>query len=484
MQIFLQGKLLGVREFLLAPTTDDASEEFTGRAQWVTLLSEVLPRAVLEELGLSKLLLGSSGGGQFLIVMPADQRASADKLLRSVALDINEMSAGAVRLIWAATEHLGDWSDIRKRLSVDLERMQGAPAAEGFSSRAPSVPEGNYFQELGRTLRRAASVGWSPDSPARIQADSGRRVWVLGVSADAIPLARHAALDDQNSDIAAPDALGSRSDGHGSWGVLLADVDQFAIRLRKAATIEEHIQISLMIKQFFVGEIEVLCSMPEYWKKVSVIFTGGDGFALYGAWDTLLAIAREMERLFRKFAENNLKQYDGPEGKTLSMALALAATPDASLGAVFEAAEANLEAAKSERKDCLWLLGRTLEWKQFEEAYDLKELLLRMIRDFGCSPQYLHDLTGLYRETQGRVSRRQAIRSGGDRPWRYHRRIRRILSAARPGAARPSTRGEYAKARAALIANLIGRSAVSVKLRPAGRVALEWARLSAERGVS
>jgi hypothetical protein len=27
---------------------------------------------------------------------------------------------------------------------------------------------------------------------------------------------------------------------------------------------------------------------------------------------------------------------------------------------------------------------------------------------------------------------------------------------------------------------LIGRSAITVKLRPAGRVALEWARLSAE----
>ena len=32
----------------------------------------------------------------------------------------------------------------------------------------------------------------------------------------------------------------------------------------------------------------------------------------------------------------------------------------------------------------------------------------------------------------------------------------------------------------ACIADLIGRSAVTVKLRPAGRVALEWARLSAE----
>jgi hypothetical protein len=43
-----------------------------------------------------------------------------------------------------------------------------------------------------------------------------------------------------------------------------------------------------------------------------------------------------------------------------------------------------------------------------------------------------------------------------------------------------SARPDYQKARTALIADLIGRSAVTVKLRPAGRVALEWARLSSE----
>jgi CRISPR-associated protein Csm1 len=100
-----------------------------------------------------------------------------------------------------------------------------------------------------------------------------------------------------------------------------------------------------------------------------------------------------------------------------------------------------------------------------------------MISDFDCSPQYLKDLCGIYRESQTRVSRRQARRTGGERPWRYHRRITRILSASRVMGPK---RNEFQKARTALIADLIGRSAVTVKLRPAGRVALEWARLSAE----
>src|ERR1700720_2888240 len=122
--------------------------------------------------------------------------------------------------------------------------------------------------------------------------------------------------------------------------------------------------------------------MPEFWRKVTVVYSGGDDFAVCGAWDALIGLAREMERLYRRFAEANLKDFAGPEGKTISMALALAPAEDASLGAVFEEAGKRLEAAKSADKDCIWLLGRTLEWKQFTEAAALKDSLVRMISDF------------------------------------------------------------------------------------------------------
>jgi CRISPR-associated protein Csm1 len=248
--------------------------------------------------------------------------------------------------------------------------------------------------------------------------------------------------------------------------------------LRRSQSVEEHIALSVLFKQFFAGELEVLCSMPEFWRKVTVIYSGGDDFAVYGAWDALIGLARELERLFHRFTEHGLKDFTGPEAKTISMALALAPAIDASLGAVFEEAGERLEAAKSADKDCVWLLGRTLEWKQFAEAADLKDSLMRMTVEFGCSPQYLRDLCGIYRETQAKMSRRQARRMGGERPWRYHRRITRILGSA--GQNRGVRERDFQKARTALIADLIGRSGVTVKLRPAGRVALEWARLSAE----
>src|SRR5260221_14336785 len=119
IQIFLQGKLLGIDEFLFAAPSNDAESDadqiFTGRSHWISLLSEVLPRALLAELNLAKILLGSSGGGQFLLVLPEEVRSASETFLEAAARDIAAWSGGALKLVWSITENLGDWSDIRRR---------------------------------------------------------------------------------------------------------------------------------------------------------------------------------------------------------------------------------------------------------------------------------------------------------------------------------------------------------------------------------
>src|ERR1022692_2694395 len=136
VQIFLQGKLLGIDEFLLAPSEQDHDKVFTGRSHWITLLSEVLPRALLAELGLARILLGSSGGGQFLVVLPGEARSAAENFLTAAARQVSELSAGYVKLIWAVTDNLGDWSVIRRRLNDELQGKHNAPfaglGADGF----------------------------------------------------------------------------------------------------------------------------------------------------------------------------------------------------------------------------------------------------------------------------------------------------------------------------------------------------------------
>src|SRR6516165_12652884 len=130
VQIFLEGKLLGIDEFLLAPAGEDADQVFLGRSHWISLLSEVLPRALLGELGLSKILLGSSGGGQFLLVLPEEARPVAEGFLEAAAREIGDLSSGVLKLLWSSTENLGDWSDVRRRLQETMEQRRGAPLAQ------------------------------------------------------------------------------------------------------------------------------------------------------------------------------------------------------------------------------------------------------------------------------------------------------------------------------------------------------------------
>jgi len=104
-QILLQGKILGTEEFLLAGSAEgrtvrSAGEELlAGKSQWITLLCEVLPRALLAELGLPRILLGSSGGGQFLLVLPGTKRDDAEDFLNAANAQISDLSSGRVKLI-------------------------------------------------------------------------------------------------------------------------------------------------------------------------------------------------------------------------------------------------------------------------------------------------------------------------------------------------------------------------------------------------
>lgn len=468
VQILLQGRILGSEAFLLSGSGDEL--DFAGRAQWLSLLSEVLPRAIIAELGLSKMLLGSSGGEQFLIVLPEEVRGRADEFFTSAHRDIDRLSGGTLNLIWAITENLGDWTVVRKRLNEEMQRKQGTPLGSGEMKPESEPAEPAYFAELGEQLRRTNSIAWNPDSPAKLTVGEGKLTWAVGNSTDALPLARHTALTDDDNAVAQPAVLGSRAEGDSAWGVLRGDVDDFGVRLRRLQTIEEHVQISVMYKQFFAGELEVLASLPEFWRKVTLLYAGGDDFAIYGAWDALIAFARELKRLFHRFSEEQLKEFPGQEGKTITMALALAPEPESRIDSMFERAGEKLAIAKATDKDCFYLLGRTLEWKQVSDAGELKDQLTRMVTEFGASPEYIRELCGIYRETKKAGGGARAGRV--ERPWRFHRRLNRILGSSRSR--------EYQKARASLVTELAGKNPANLKLRPSGRVALEWARLSTE----
>ena len=489
-QILLQGKILGIQEFLLSPTCAAsarvANEEcFLGRCVWVSLLCEVLPRALLAELKLARILLGSAGGGQFLLVLPGEARSASEEFLARAGEEIAGLSNGTLRLVCGITENLGDWTVVRKRLNEDLLRQRGTPLASlGAGTNGPQAVSGDreardqIIQELGATVRDAETVGWSPESPGRVLLNGGKHVWKLtpNLTIDGITMARHGAPSDSGRHRASLGTLAHRSSGRKMWGILRGDVDNLGVRLRRVQSIEEHVQLSVLYKHFFAGELEVLCSMPEFWRKVSILYSGGDDFAVCGSWDALIQLSREIQRLFHRFVEENLKDFPGAEGKTITMALAVASDQGSSPERVFEEAGRNLEFAKNADKDCIYLLGRILEWRQLSDASELKDTVTRMVAESRSSRQILFDLGSFYGKLSS-IGRSPSLSPGGaeihvEKIWRFHRRFNRVLGGARDR--------DTQKLRAHLISEIAARNAAQVKLRPAGQVALEWARLLTE----
>jgi CRISPR-associated protein Csm1 len=462
VQIFLQGKLLGIEPFVC-----DARGSFSalaGRCLYASLISEALPRALLRHLSLAQELLGSCGGGQFLAVIPSENREQANAFLVDATRRLSAISNGRLRLVWAATENLGAWSDVRKRLDTEMALWRGANALEpaGLFEPFHAADHDPFFAALHQALPESAAAVWDPEAPGMLRREG-----------DAHWLAIHCATSGSRQ--ASLVKLAGRASGRRAWAILRGDTDQFSARLRKAQTVEEHIQLSVFFKQFFAGEVQLLCSQPAYVKKATVLYTGGDEFVVAGAWDALLPFAREIERLFQRSSEELLKEFAGTEGKTLSMAIALAPFAEADPNSVYTEAGRLLEMAKSTGRDCISVFGRVLDWKQLSEAAELKDVMLRLVNQYGCSPQFLGELGAFYRETDralpARGSRRLA--ENQQRPWRLHRRLNRVLDG-------PERNKDFQKARNTVLSAFLTRGQAQLKLKPTGRVALEWARITEE----
>src|SRR3954447_10580879 len=422
LQVFLQAHLIGGNDFLAAePATDeDPLLSFQGRCAWLTLFCEALPRALLADLKLSRMLLGSASAEQFLLVLTEEDLPRANELLSRAAAAVSDLTGDHLRLVWASTEDLGAWPVVRKRLDDALSVFQSAPLAQGDSASAflPTSDDRKsvspYFSRFASGVATASNVGWSVERPGELEWDGGQYSWALkeqsSLAEDVIVFPRRIAVGDEGQALTLGQ-LGERADGKARWGILVGDVDNFDALLRSAGTAEEHIHLSVMFKEFFAGELSLLGTLPDFWRKVTVAYLGGDDFAVMGSWDALLLLARELQRLFDKFAGQNVQGPSGFEGRSISMSLAIAPEDSEDVGPVLHAAVSELRQAKATEPGTFSLFGRALEWKRLSDAEELKTSLVRLVRDFGYSPQYIYDLTSVYREGSAvRTLRRKAAR--------------------------------------------------------------------------
>ena len=197
---------------------------------------------------------GSSGGGRFLAILPDQERADrASEFLTRANTVLSQATEGKVRIVWSATENLGDWTIVRKRLAEGMRvSLRPDVSAEGYFDPAPASAAAS--DAIPRNLRDAASVAFSFDFPALIavpEADTDSAIlrWDLGghVSTNSISMARHAA---RTRDIpATPKEHGLRTTGSQHWGVLRGEIDDYGTRIRRAASVEDHVALSMTSAQ-------------------------------------------------------------------------------------------------------------------------------------------------------------------------------------------------------------------------------------------
>ncbi len=452
IQIFVEGKIAPRPEFL-RPTSGDASaSEFLGRHLYLSLAGEMIPRALLDSLGLSHMLLGAASGSGFLLLLAEEVRSTADAFLARTAEDIAALSGGELELHWAITENLGEWSVVRKRLFEEMQRNRGTRAS--MASFAPfdesgAQAEASYFSALAAGAEASSQISLSLAQPGHFLFGPGERTYRLGYDGDAVPWMAHLDLSQLNRRRAA---------------ALKVAVDSLDIRLRRAASVEDYLRLTHLYKNFFAGELQtLLLRLPDCHGKIAIIDSGMEGFTVYGEIDALLKVSLEIHRVFETMAEVALRDDAGAEGKSLSCAL----VPGRQAEAVAEATEA-LRLAQATSRDAFFAFGRVLDWKQIPDSIEIRNLCLKMVSQHAASPQFVTDLSAFFRESAYQSLRRKVGRF--EKPWRLYRRMNLALETER------QTK-ESEKTKHRLLAEFVGKNAGQARLRPSGRVGLELARV-------
>jgi CRISPR-associated protein Csm1 len=465
LQIFLYGQFRGIESFVAGAGRRDG--EVCDRSLWISLLTEIAPRAFLAEQGLSPLLAGYSGGGGFLLLLPEPAVGEAEGFFARLRDGVESASGGDVELHWTWTENLGTWEHIWKRLREGLERKLRTPLAHrGVAGLGMDARRGERAWEgLCEQLAGASFAGWSPEWPERVEAGEGRHQWPIGAAPEGLTVS----IPPRE-----PGAFAARAQGARRWGLLRVDIDHTLARLSAAQDAESFRFTAHLYKNLVAGELQRIAAMDRHKDRMGILYSGGDDFAAVGAWDALLSVAIEFHRVFTLFSRDLPGGREMSEGATLSAALTVAA-PGEGLAAVWAANRVQLETVKSSGRNAFSLFDRILEWSALDEAEALKGRMRKLREVFGCPAELFGELAEYYEDygaSDGLASLRARRRERRfDRPWRFHRRLRR-LAGDRWGT-------EFERQWRAFVGELIGRGQVQKQLRPAGRVALEWAQLEA-----
>jgi CRISPR-associated protein Csm1 len=167
-------------------------------------------------------------------------------------------------------------------------------------------------------------------------------------------------------------------------GILKMDVDNLGKLFsdgfpKEIRTPSRMMSLSRSLQWFFEGYMNTILQEDEFMNYIYPIFSGGDDLFMVGAWHKVFDIALRIQKDFREFVCQN-------PSVTLSASL-LVVDEHYPVSRFAVLAEERLLEAKyaSLNKNAVNVFGQTLSWEEFGDARNIKDKLVRMVKDFGES---------------------------------------------------------------------------------------------------
>ncbi len=458
----LTGDLSGIQDFVYELTSKGATRGLRGRSFYIFLVAEAIAHSICRAEGLPPCNVLFSGGGHFHLLLPASARERMPIYQQQVEEILFSAHHGSLSLVLAGaglscadflnTERfgqrwklagdglqtgkkqkflrllrqepqsiLGPYYDGQQICSVcggkGREAEEKCSFCQSFENLGESMTRNSHyllFYEI--ELQQKASIRSVDDVLAAFG-------WRVRFSRDADPNALVAAINcriteqeesnfsfwmanitprTDHGTIATFDDLARRSQGYQTWGVLRGDVDNlgrvFSEGLGANRSIARVASLSREISFFFSRMLNDICN--QYAQQIYVIYAGGDDFFLVGSWNVLPLVAADIRREFERYSGYN-------PNLTLSCAISQAPAVRYPLFKVAQDAGEDLDdRAKSSRnvqgqphsKDSIVFLGELLTWQELEETRKIKELIVKAIREEGCSKALLQIIYSGYIE--------------------------------------------------------------------------------------
>lgn len=161
--------------------------------------------------------------------------------------------------------------------------------------------------------------------------------------------------------------IAKEGEGLGALAVLKADIDNMGWILnsgfrnendKSLMSISRMVSFSRMVNWFFAGYMPWLINSESRYKNIYTLFAGGDDLCLIGRWDTMIDFTCKFHEEFKRYTGENL---------TLSASLELF-KPGYPVSRAVDDAEEALKRSKNNGKNCITLLGYTLNWEEELES--------------------------------------------------------------------------------------------------------------------